>query len=338
MEKITGIKSVDFKITALGHGVVNWNGSPKLTIKHNGNDKDITNHNMPKLRGYTNIKEYNDQGSAKIYHHPESVDLSKVKLYISQNCIRHHLFREAHYNLQSPQLKSNAVDLLCSVTGLLRGYVVPKTEIKRTSPLLLTDFTDKLGNGNFEQLGRSGSKQKQENKDGKEISNSLFSKMTFGDTHYEAYGSISLELLQFIPLCADFGRQALIVNNHKEGKEVAERLRAFICSLSGENNKDVSATYHEEYVRRGAIFNEGEAGILLNEAAINILVNQTLAMISDLSIRQGKGYMYVDSVDLDYNDGTGKDMMRIKVNHKKHTEVSPYKETAYAVYYEGRES
>ena len=25
MEKVTGIKSVDFKITALGHGVVNWN-------------------------------------------------------------------------------------------------------------------------------------------------------------------------------------------------------------------------------------------------------------------------------------------------------------------------
>ncbi len=26
MEKVTGIKSVDFKIVALGHGVVNWNG------------------------------------------------------------------------------------------------------------------------------------------------------------------------------------------------------------------------------------------------------------------------------------------------------------------------
>jgi len=24
MEKVTGIRSVDFKITALGHGVVNW--------------------------------------------------------------------------------------------------------------------------------------------------------------------------------------------------------------------------------------------------------------------------------------------------------------------------
>jgi hypothetical protein len=31
MSKITGVKSVDFKITAYGYGVVNWNGSTTLT-------------------------------------------------------------------------------------------------------------------------------------------------------------------------------------------------------------------------------------------------------------------------------------------------------------------
>ena len=31
MEKISGIKSVDFKIIALGHGVVNWNGPTTLS-------------------------------------------------------------------------------------------------------------------------------------------------------------------------------------------------------------------------------------------------------------------------------------------------------------------
>jgi hypothetical protein len=30
MNKITGIRSVDFKITALGYGVVNWNGPTTL--------------------------------------------------------------------------------------------------------------------------------------------------------------------------------------------------------------------------------------------------------------------------------------------------------------------
>ncbi|MFV1872588.1 MAG: type I-Fv CRISPR-associated protein Cas7fv [Oleiphilus sp.] len=331
MEKVTGIKSVDFKIKALGHGVVNWNGSPNLTIINDGKFKDITNHSMPKLRGYSNVKEYNEDGTAKFYKHPEDVDLSKVNLYISQNCIRHHLFRGEHFNLNSPQLAENIIKVLCSTTGLLRGYVNPKNENKRTSPLLLTDFVDQLGNGNFEQLGRSGSKEKETNKSGKDSSNSLFSKFTFGDTKYIAYGSISIEQLQFIPLCADFGREAMKINNHKEGEEVAEKLTNFLQSLS--ENKEAKAVYHKNYVRVGSIFGEGEQGVLLNEAAIDVLVNQMIDLLEQLSIRQAKSYMYVDSVLVDYNDSTkGKNMFRIK---KDESEINEVKETPYAVYYKG---
>ena len=43
-EKITGIRSVDFKIVAKGHGVVNWNGPTNLQ----GEDgKTVDNHTMP---------------------------------------------------------------------------------------------------------------------------------------------------------------------------------------------------------------------------------------------------------------------------------------------------
>ena len=52
MAKVTGIKSVDFKITAYGYGVVNWNGPTSLT----GNDgKTVDNHTLPKLRGFSNL-------------------------------------------------------------------------------------------------------------------------------------------------------------------------------------------------------------------------------------------------------------------------------------------
>jgi hypothetical protein len=331
MEKVTGIKSVDFKIKGLGHGVVNWNGSPNLTINDDGKFKNVNNHSMPKLRGYTNVKEYGENGEAKFYHHPESVDFSKVKLYISQNCIRHHLFRDEHYSLNSPKLVTNTIDLLCSITGLIRGYVIPKNENKRTSPLLLTDFVDSLGNGNFEQMGRSGNKEKEETKSGKEKSNSMFSKTTFGDTEYEAYGSISIEQLQFIPLCADFGRQAMIINNDKEGHEVAQKLESYIKSLT--DKSDVSVTYHDNYARRGSIFNEGEQGLLLNDSAIDVLINETLDLIKNLSIRQAKGYMYVDSIEIDYNSGSGSDMMRIKRNPGA---VQSLKDQSYAVYFEGK--
>ena len=56
MNKITGIRSVDFKVVARGHGVVNWNGS--TTVKTVGKDDKLTtrnNHNIPKLRSYTSI-------------------------------------------------------------------------------------------------------------------------------------------------------------------------------------------------------------------------------------------------------------------------------------------
>lgn len=333
MEKVTGIKSVDFKITALGHGVVNWNGSPNLTIFKENKYTTINNHSMPKLRGYSNIKEYNEDGTAKFYKHPEEIDFSTVKLYISQNCVRHHLFRGQHYNLNSPKLADNIIKLLCSTTGLLRGYVNPKNENKRTSPLLLTDFVDELNNGNFEQLGRSGTKEKETNKSGKDSSNSLFSKFTFGDTKYTAYASISVEQLQFIPLCADFGRESMKINNHKEGKEVAEKLTIYLQSLT--ENKEAKAIYHENYVRRGSIFGEGEQGILLNDAAIDELVNQTIDLLKCLSIRQAKGYMYVDELLVDYNNSDmAKDMFRIK---KDEQSVQPTRGSySYAVYYEGK--
>lgn len=330
MERVTGIKSVDFKITALGHGVVNWNGSPALTMIDDGTRKPINNHGMPKLRGYSNIEGYWDDGKPK-YKLAIDVDLSKTKLYVSQNCIRHHLFRWEHYNLRSPKLIEDPKRLLCSVTGIMRGYVIPKNENKRTSPLLLTDFVDQLGNGNYEQMGRSGSKDKESNKAGKESSNSLFSKMTFGDTRYLAYGSISIEQLQFIPLSADFGRQAMIVNNHQEGREVAEAITSYLQKLSGKNL--AQATYHENYVRCGSIYAEGEQGVLLNDQAIDVLVNETLSLIRDLTIRQGKGYLYVDEIEVDYNDGIGKNMMRIKHSREK---IQPQKNQDYAVYYRGK--
>ncbi len=199
-EKITGIKSVDFEITALGHGVVNWNGSIELNIRVKGADKKVTNHSLPKLRGYSNIKGHWDDGNPK-YKYAEDIDFKENRLYISQNCIRHHLFKDQGlFDLQSPEVARNMDKLLCSITGLVRGYVIPKQEYKRTSALLLEDFVDQLGNGNFEQMGKSGSKEKKTTKSGDEKSPTMFSKTTFGDTEYKSYGSISIEQLQFISL------------------------------------------------------------------------------------------------------------------------------------------
>ena len=324
MEKVTGIKSVDFKIIAVGHGVVNWNGP--TTLSNEG--RTVDNHTLPKLRGYTNLTgKIKEETGYKYKKEAADIDFKENPLYVSQNCIRHHLFRDQAFDLHFAAEK-NLEQVLASLTGLIRGYVVPASQCKRTSPLLLEDFVDTLGNGNFEQMGRSGSKEKEKNKKGEESSNSFFSKTTFGDTEYTSYGSIGIEHLEFISLDNKFDRAAMIIKDN-QGQDVAQKVQDFIQSLAPE--RQPKAVFHPNYVRKGTIYQEGEAGILLDQEAIDILVKTTLDLIANLSIRQAKGYMYVDSIEVDYNDSNK--MMRIK---RSPDEISPEPKTDYAVYFKAK--
>ena len=54
-------------------------------------------------------------------------------------------------------------------------------------------------------------------------------------------------------------------------------------------------------------------------------------MLEELNIKQAKGYMYVDSLEVDYNDSNK--MMRIKRNPD---EVSSQPNGNYAVYFEAK--
>lgn len=303
MTKIEGIRSVDFKIKALGHGVVNWNG-PTILMGDGG--KTVDNHTMPKLRGYTNLTgKIKEETGYKYKKEATDLDFKATPLYISQNCIRHHLFREQAYDLHFAT-ETNLAKVLASITGLIRGYVVPASQCKRTSPLLMEDFVDQLGNGNFEQFGQAGARD----------SSSFFSKTTFGDTEYLSYGSISMEQLQFISLDRKFDRAAMVIKEG-QGGAIAEAVATFIKTLNPALNPH--ATFHENYVRMGTIFDEGEVGILLNQDAIQCLVDASLRRIRDLSIRQAKSYMYVDDLLVDYNDSAK--MMRIKRDESAIAEV-----------------
>lgn len=329
MQKITGIKSVDFKVVARGYGVVNWNGP--TVIRNEGDKEDTKNHSMPKLRGYSNLTGAKSEKGFSFKKDPRNIDFSVATgtpMYISQNCIRHHLFKNHAYDLHFAK-KLDITSLLASMSGLLRGYVAgTNNQYKRTSPLLLEDFIDQKGKGNFEQFS-SYSIEEIKNPDGtkdyKRGENSIFSKTTFGETEYLAYGSISIEQLQFISLDKKFDRAAMIIKEG-EGEKIAQVLQDFIKSI--DPNRNPKAVFHPNYVRGGTIFEEGEVGILLDDEAIDILVKETLRMIEELSIRQAKGYMYVDSLLVDYNDS--RTMMRIKRNV---SEINEMPKSPYAVYF-----
>jgi hypothetical protein len=328
MEKITGIKSVDFKVVAYGYGVVNWNG-PTI-IRSEGDREDTKNHSMPKLRGYSNLTGGKSEKGFSFKKDPRNIDFSVATgtpMYISQNCVRHHLFKDHAYDLHYAN-SNNLLRVLNSITGLIRGYVVPASQYKRTSPLLLEDFVEQKGNANFEQFS-SYSVEEVDNPDGtkdyKRGENSIFSKTTFGDTEYLAYGSISIEQLQFISLDRKFDRAAMPVSVG-DGENIANAVQNFIKSIDPSRNPN--AIFHPEYVRGGTIFEEGEVGILLDSEAIDILVKETLRMIEELNIRQAKGYMYVDSLLVDYNDSNK--MMRIKRNQAG---INEEPKSPYAVYF-----
>lgn len=299
MEKINGIKSVDMIIKASGYGVVNYNGT---TVVSGEDGKELNNHMIPKLRGYTNesgkIKEENGY---KYKKRATEINFKENPMYISQNCIRHHLFKNQSNDLHFIGKKETNKDpkkMLISISGLLRGYFIPHSQCKRKSPLLIEDFIDQLGNGNFEQFGNSGEKD----------SNSIFSKTTFGNTSYLAKASISIEDLQFISLDKKFDRASLVISNNTEGEKLAKEITDFLNDFSIENNESPKAEYGN-YVRLGTIYEEPEVGILLNQSAIKILVSLMIELIKDLSINQAKGWMSVDSVKIDYNDSNK--MMRI---------------------------
>jgi len=321
--KVKGIKSVDMKIVMRGHGVVNWNG---VTTVAGEDGKEIDNHLMPKLRGYTNLTGKVKENGYKFKKQARDLDFKETPLYISQNCFRHYLFQENSIDFHFADNK-NITDLIPTFGGLVRGYVVPSSTLKRTSALLVEDMVDQLGNGNFEQFANCADTEL-DSKTGEyqRSSTSIFSKTTFGDTHYVGYASISIENLQFISLDRKFDRCAYSCNP-EQAKELAEKIEVELRKLDTSGNRNPKVEFHENYVRVGGVFPEGEAGLLLNDDAIDILVEETIKRISDLIIRTGKAYAITDSVLVDYNDGKA---MRIKSDE---TSISEMKHTNYAVYY-----
>ncbi len=318
ISKVTGIKSVDLKIAASGNGAVNYNGTVSLM---GPKGMEIKNHMMPKLRGYTNeTGKVREDSGYRFKKSASEVNFIENPLYISQNCIRHHLFKDQSYDFHFASKKGSDKDpkhLLLSISGLLRGFVVPSTQCKRKSPLLIEDFVDHLGNGNFEQLGNSGSKD----------SNSIFSKTTFGNTEYTSFASISIEELQFISLDKKFDREAYVLKNKKEGLLLADELTDLLKDFDP-NFKGSPAAEFGEYYRKGSIYKEVECGLLLNQDAIKLLIVSMIELIEELSINQAKGWMSVDGIECDYNDSGS--MMRIKKNPDA---VEDEQDGDFAIYY-----
>jgi len=325
MMKVTGIKCVDLRIEAEGYGVVNYNGSMPM---RGPDGTEVNNHTLPKLRGYTNltgrVKERTEDKDEYLYKKtPFEIDFKKNPMYVSQNCIRHHLFREEANDLHflsksgreegdEPKGKkkkgekkerkdsSDAVRrFVRSLSGLLRGFVVPNASDARKTTFFISDFVDQLGNGNFEQFANCGEKD----------SNSIFSKITFGETKYLATASVSIENIQFLSLDTRLGGCSFKPKSVEDAIKLADELTEFLNELCPDAEEKPEAKFGY-YYRLGTIFPTPERGIMLNDAAIDTLINAFIEKVSDLSFRQAKGWLQTTKVEVDYN--SSKKIFRVK--------------------------
>ena len=307
--KIQGVRSVDFKIMAKGEGIVNWNGS--FNIYNDAADKRVDNHILPKMRNVDPMR----------LNSLNSVELNKAQIFVSQNCIRNHLFKNESHQLMVVNTK-NIKRVLMSILGLVRGYVVADAQtslsLKRKSALLLEDFVAQNSTVRYEQFSNSGERNE----------TSLHSKTQGDHLDYLAYGSLSVEDLQFIVLEDTFSRSSYSdIISEADGKELANEMTAYLKTLDFEGKYAPSAVFGKNFIRKGGIMNTGEAGLLLNDDAVHLVIREVLSRLEQLFVRQSKGYLTVTGLLVDYNNGRA---MRIKSSESS---INVEKSEAYAVYY-----
>ena len=321
MSSIQGIKSVDFRITATGEGVVNHNGPARVYNPNAG--QTVNNHMMPKLRGVDTMRLTDAPDNTGIKSlRPLSLgspELANAALVVSDGCLRHALFKDVSFGVQAIT-RATAQRALASLHGLLRGYLITdnNASFARKSPLYLTQLHCEKPGLVYNQGSQSGARSE----------TSLHSYfITDKNLEYTGYGSISIEELQFIPLENSLDRSAYSETiTHAQGNIIAEMVTAYLQDLSG--NLEAKVNFVPRAIRKHAFANNGEGGLLLNDAAIDVVVSEFLDMLRNLYIRQSKGFVQVIDVAVDYNNGRP---MRILQNTENANSAKG--ELRYASYY-----
>jgi hypothetical protein len=294
---ISGIKSVDFLITATGEGVVNHNGS--FSVYNPAARTELKNHLFPKLRGLDPMQRIakGDDGRTQAFSLNDP-DIAKAKLIVSAECVRNQLFRDVSFGLRQVTV-DNVAEVLASLHGLVRGYLITKSgPFARKSCLYVTDFECGQPELSFNQGTNSKVRGTADE------STSIYSYFKTGkDLHYTGKASLSIEDLQFIPMENSLGRSAYDHQVTVEtGQAVAAKVTQFLADLAPAGLVP-QARFIKKAVRLGAVSKVGDAGILLNDDAIRVVVGQVRELLDTLCIRQGKGYLQVTDVRVDYNNG-----------------------------------
>lgn len=292
------LKSILFKGTIKGNGIVNYDGKDqKWMLKKYKYDEwgNALKFDNIKIAKHALVKNGNDENGKPQYD---------VRLKISSGCLRNAIFKEDH-PFQNPMIMHSKKLLnmsIASVASLLRGYMFEQegfTGLKRKSPVIITDAEQTAGElSTIDLHSTSGAKKTKESEDDASDT-SLFYKETVGDVEYSFRGAINLADLQFIPLSDTFDRMAVNPDDFET------LYRSHLESSVGSKIDEPGF-----YMMTSAVNAIPEKGVLLSQSQTSLLVKEFFKRLLALNItRNASGYASLSDLQIKFVHDPIKDKM-----------------------------
>jgi hypothetical protein len=277
-----GVKSVWFKGSLKGRGVVNYDGKDARWAlqKYIGRMEKALSFDNVKVAKHSIRKIGEEDGKPKY----------EVRLKISSACIRHAIF-EADQPFHNPLIvhaPKPLIRLISSVVGLLRGYmfeVKGVSNIKRKSPVLFTDAEQSNDTVSTFDIG-SQLAPKVEKESADDASGlTLHYKECICEVVYDFEGAIDLNLLQFISMSQMYDRLAF-------NPDYLEDYRVGLKNTLGSE-----APTRGWYIYKTASNGLPEEGLLLTQEQVVVLVREFFTRLLRLCIiRGGGGYAKLENL------------------------------------------
>ncbi|MCX5814286.1 MAG: hypothetical protein NT178_17340 [Proteobacteria bacterium] len=283
------LKSILFKGTIKGYGIVNYDGKDQKWMlkkyKYGEWGRALKFDNV-KIAKHAIIKTGNDENGKPQYD---------IRLKISSNCLRNAIFKEDHPFQNSMIIHSKKLlnMSIASIASLLRGYMFEQegfTGLKRKSPIIITDAEQTAGELSTIDLHTTSGAKKTKDSEDDASDTSLFYKETVGDVEYSFKGAINLADLQFIPLSDTFDRMAVNPDDFKS------LYRPHLENSVGSKVNDPGF-----YMINSAVNAVPEEGVLLNQDQTTLLVNEFFKRLLSLTItRNASGYANLSSLQIKF--------------------------------------
>lgn len=274
-KQITGI---GFRAKIVGQGVVNFDGAPG---KYHAPVKS-SNDNIKCAK--TAISYFSDEDGQIVLDEQGRPRQKFRQAKISSNCLRNALFRQEHPGQSSSILaglkQDNLTLLIASYSAIVRGYLyaVKNNNIKRKSPLMITDALQSNDQVlKIETCTSSGARSE----------TSLFEQDNIGNVTYESKGYLDLSEMSFVSCDIALDRPAFAEDYWELYRNCLEK------KYGTKIQKDL-----EFYTKKTAEIPISEKGFLLNPDLISEFAVRFFESLQNLYISRANAYAKVSEVEV----------------------------------------